>query len=196
MGKESLLPGKVRAVLGPFRRGSWWPPPPQAPCLKTGRPRLGFLGTSTSDLVTLTTGTQAGRGDGSGKRHSWAWTLPPWPAPLPVLGTGPGPPSRQSKDVHLHPEVDHDLHSLMNQIKETSPTLASRDLQSRLSSGCGSMSTAGHCLCSVHLACAVWPCERHSPSLGFRSLLTLGSTSATCSASRQAVPGQQLLYNT
>ena len=105
-------------------------------------------------------------------------------------------PVGHSSYVHLHPEVDHDLHSLMNQIKETSPTLASRDLQSRLSSGCGSMSTAGHCLCSVRLACAVWPCERHSPSLGFRSLLTLGSTSATCSASRQAVPGQQLLYNT
>lgn len=97
MGKKSLLPGKARAVPGPFRRGPWWPPQPQALCLKMGRPRLGFLGTSTSDLVTLTTGTQAGRGDGSGKRHSWAWTLPPRPAPLPVLGTGPGPPSRQSK---------------------------------------------------------------------------------------------------
>lgn len=97
MGKESLLPGKARAVPGPFRRGPWWPPQPQAPCLKMGRPRLGFLGASSSDLVTLTTGTQAGRGDGSGKRHSWAWTLPPRPAPLPVLGTGPGPPSRQSK---------------------------------------------------------------------------------------------------
>ena len=60
----------------------------------------------------------------------------------------------------------------------------------------GVVAWPGRCLCSVHLACAEWPYERHSPTLGFMSLLTLGSTSATCSASRRAVPGQQLLYNT
>lgn len=50
--------------------------------------------------------------------------------------------------VRLHPEVDHDLPSLMNQMKETSPTLASQcDLQSCLFSGCGGMTWALPVLC-------------------------------------------------